>query len=101
MSWHLAVKNLSHHKEEGQRDGHKHRVIIFDEEIKDKLNYNRQSAYNDISGILTGTLSDGTAINITFEQDYAGQIILSSVPEPVSFALLALGGFGILKLRRR
>lgn len=25
--------------------------LIFDEEIKDKLNYDRQSAYNDISGI--------------------------------------------------
>ena len=25
--------------------------IIFDEEIKDKLRYDRQSAYNDISGI--------------------------------------------------
>ncbi len=25
--------------------------IIFDEEIKDKLNYDRQSAFNDISGI--------------------------------------------------
>ena len=25
--------------------------IIFDEEIKDKLEYDRQSAYNDISGI--------------------------------------------------
>ena len=26
--------------------------LIFDEEIKEKLNYDRQSAYNDISGIL-------------------------------------------------
>jgi hypothetical protein len=25
--------------------------LIFDEEIKEKLNYDRQSAYNDISGI--------------------------------------------------
>ncbi len=25
--------------------------LIFDEEIKDKLNYNRQSAFNDIAGI--------------------------------------------------
>ena len=25
--------------------------MIFDEEIKDKLNYDRQSAYNDIAGI--------------------------------------------------
>lgn len=25
--------------------------IIFDEEIKDKLDYDRQSAFNDISGI--------------------------------------------------
>ena len=25
--------------------------LIFDEEIKEKLNYDRQSAYNDINGI--------------------------------------------------
>jgi hypothetical protein len=25
--------------------------LIFDEEIKEKLNYDRQPAYNDISGI--------------------------------------------------
>jgi hypothetical protein len=56
---------------------------------------------NDRSGILIGTLSDGTAINIRFRQDYAGQIILSGIPEPATLTLLGLGGLAVLKRRKR
>jgi hypothetical protein len=41
--------------------------IIFDEEIKDKLNYDRQSAFNDISGIFnfaTDVLKNGGKVTV-------------------------------------
>ena len=72
------------------------RINIFGSDF----NYGFGSISNT-SGILTGTLSDGTAINIKFEQDYAGQIILSTIPEPASIAILTLGGLAILKRRKR
>jgi hypothetical protein len=41
--------------------------IIFDEEIKDKLKYDRQSAFNDISGIFnfaTDVLKNGGKVTV-------------------------------------
>ena len=41
--------------------------IIFDEEIKDKLEYDRQSAFNDISGIFnfaSGVLKTGGKVTV-------------------------------------
>jgi hypothetical protein len=40
---------------------------IFDEEIKDKLNYGRQSAFNDIAGIFnfaTEVLNNGGKVTV-------------------------------------
>lgn len=58
------------------------------------------------TGTLTGTLSDGSALNTTYELlssgSYNGAInlIYSPVPEPSSAALLALGGIALLTRRR-
>lgn len=56
---------------------------------------------SDISGIITGVLSDGTLFNNSFEQQYAGQIVLLQIPEPVSLALFGLGGLAVLRNRRQ
>ncbi len=41
--------------------------LIFDEEMKEKLNYDRQSAYNDIAGIFafaSDVLKDGGKVTV-------------------------------------
>jgi hypothetical protein len=49
--------------------------LIFDEEIKDKLNYDRQSAFNDIAGIFafaTDVLRSGGKVTV---RQHAGEDI--------------------------
>jgi hypothetical protein len=53
----------------------------------------------DISGTLTGTLSDGSTIDLTFYQASPGEIVLYTTPEPATLSLLALGGVAMLRRR--
>jgi hypothetical protein len=60
-------------------------------------------AYGPISassGTLTGTLSDGSPLNLTFFQESPGEIILNPTPEPATLSLLALGGLAMLRRRK-
>ncbi len=46
--------------------------LIFDEEIKGKLNYDRQSAYNDIAGIFSfasDILKNGGRVTVRRQSD--------------------------------
>jgi hypothetical protein len=52
------------------------------------------------SGTLTGTLTDGATINLTFYQQSSGEIILHPAPEPATLSLLILGGVTILRRRK-
>ena len=54
---------------------------------------------NNYSGSLTGTLSDGTYLNIRFQRQSVGQIILSPIPEPTTLLLFGLGAAVIRKFR--
>jgi hypothetical protein len=51
------------------------------------------------SGELIGTLSDGSAIDLTFDLASSGQIVLYQAPEPATLPLLALGGLAMLRRR--
>lgn len=61
-------------------------------------------AYGNItggSGTLTGTLSDGTAIDLTFQIRHGGGgIVLYPVPEPAALSLLVLGGLAMVRRRK-
>jgi hypothetical protein len=49
---------------------------------------------NDASGVLTGTLADGTLLNLPFNQDSSRIII---IPEPTTLILFAIGGIALRK----
>jgi hypothetical protein len=49
-------------------------------------------------GTLTGTLANGSTLDVTFSQENPGQIILIAVPEPSTWAMLA-GGLVLLACR--
>ena len=51
-------------------------------------------------GILTGTLQDGSPLNLSFSQIHSGQITLVQAPEPGSAAMSALGLFCVALARR-
>jgi hypothetical protein len=51
-------------------------------------------------GTLTGTLADGSTLNLTFSQQSAGEIILNPAPEPATLSLLAFGGIAMLRRRK-
>ena len=50
---------------------------------------------NDASGVLTGTLADGTLLNLPFNQDSRSQIVI--IPEPATLILFAIGGIALRK----
>ena len=56
-------------------------------------------ALQPVSGSLTGTLADGTALSVTFNQDFRGAGTIVLVPEPTSLVNLLLIGF-VLVTRR-
>jgi hypothetical protein len=58
-------------------------------------------AIADTSGTLSGTLSDGSAFDMTFYQDTPGEIVLHTAPEPATMSLLVLGGLAMLRHRKR
>jgi hypothetical protein len=60
-----------------------------------------QGPINALSGNLSGTLADGTTFSWTFKQSYAGEIVLSPVPEPGTMAILAVGGMMALTRRQK
>src|SRR5262249_457359 len=58
-------------------------------------------------GILTGSLEDGTALDLMYSQSTVSQIVLQVVPEPsvptlgVLAALVAISGLGRRRIRSR
>lgn len=52
----------------------------------------------DIEGVITGILSDGTPLDLTFYQDVGGQIVL--IPEPASIAILTLGSLVLIRRKK-
>jgi hypothetical protein len=52
------------------------------------------------AGTLTGTLTDGSPINLSFWQENTGSIILNPAPEPATLSLLILGGVAMLRRRK-
>lgn len=56
---------------------------------------------DDSDFLLTGVLSDGTAISNGVQIFDSAQLNLIAVPEPSSLALLGIGSLGLITVRRR
>ena len=52
-------------------------------------------------GVLTGTLQDGSPLNLSFDQVHSGQIVLYTVPEPAMAALSILAILAAITVRKR